>query len=134
MLVIYRKSDLMIEQCVTIAADDYRAMLEADPEIGVIDVERQMSPLDIAVKEVGGVPTVIEKQPMTISGELVGVAGSDIRLTGIPTGTVIISEGQAITMVSSGILDLNFDLPGSYLVSFNHPDYLFQELTVEVSA
>lgn len=134
MLVIYKLDTLDVEHCVTIAADTFTDMIDADPARGWVRMDGDAAPNEIALTQKDGVVTASLRAPFPFAVPASATVGVEVRITGVPTGTQITSETGTATMVSSGILDLTFGVAGSYPLTFTHPSYLTLSAAIEVSA
>lgn len=134
MFVVYRKDTLLIDQLVYTAGPEFMAALAANDAFGVIETSLEKGPNEIAVILVGGNPRLVERQPFPFTVPATGKVGVELRLTGVPTDTVITTESSDLTMVKSGILDMTFDVAGTYDFFFTHPLYMPRSASIEVSA
>lgn len=130
MLLVYHKANLAIGYLVTTYADSYKDFIDAHPDLGCIETdETDVSAATHNIKGVDPVVWLVAKIPFDIT-----VVGGHI--SGLPVGTIVSADGGFCTIdeEDAGELELTFETPGSYQVSFSHPDYLDKEITVEAVA
>ncbi|MDB5597365.1 MAG: hypothetical protein JWM36_4326 [Hyphomicrobiales bacterium] len=133
MIVIFDKNTLQIEQCVTIAAEDYTDFLDASG-MGWIRIEETFTPDRIGVVLFDDRPTVILRQSIPLTGPSTATVGQAVTFTGIPEGTIVSGDAGTVVMDTTSELDISFETPGNYVIAFSHPAYLRQEVSLAVKA
>lgn len=134
MLVVYRLATMVVEHCVHVSGPDYQTFLEADPERGFVEIEGSFRPDQIGIEVVDGAARAFVRDEFTFEVPATATAGVEIRITGVPNGTEVSGDGGALTMGKSGILDLTFDVAGSYELAFIHPRFVSMVRSIVVAA
>lgn len=134
MLVIYRPESLSIEQCVHVHDPHYYTWLATQTHLAYVEVDGVTDVQGIALAMIDGEVQVVAKLPFPMAVPTAAVVGEEITILNVPEGTLIFGAGGALSMDSSGVLELQFDDPGRYRITFDHRLYTSQENSIEVVA